>query len=111
MKTGMLTLRNGLALAALVVLLAGCFTAGREFTYTAVPQIKPGETTQEQVHQIFGNPVRVGTEDGLPVWTYMRYRVSLFSGVEGRDLVIKFDANNVVKTYSYSTMTPGEGAK
>jgi outer membrane protein assembly factor BamE (lipoprotein component of BamABCDE complex) len=87
--------------------LAGCITIGQDFRSEAVDLVKPGQTTDEEVLKIFGNPVRTGiADDGLREWTYARYHANIFGRFEGRDLVVKFDENGRVKTLSYNTTDP-----
>jgi outer membrane protein assembly factor BamE (lipoprotein component of BamABCDE complex) len=87
--------------------LAGCITLGRDFRFEAVDLIKPGQTTDEEVLKIFGNPVRTGiAQDGLREWTYARYHANIFGRFEGRDLVVKFDENGRVKNVGYSSTDP-----
>ena len=93
-----------LAAALAALLLAGCITIGAEFRHQAVEQIEPGETTQQQLLGLLGNPVRTGiTDDGALEWTYAHYKGGLFARFEGRDLVIKFDDSGRVQSFSYHT--------
>ena len=90
------------------VLLAGCFTVGRDFSPQVLQRIERGETTREQVREMLGTPARIGVEDGRLVWTYVHYKASLFGAFKGRDLAIKFDAAGRVISYNYSTTDPNE---
>ena len=83
--------------------LASCATVGREFADSKVPEIRIGETTQDQVRRMFGTPWRVGLEDGQTTWTYGRYRYRLFGEASTKDLVIRFDKSNVVVSYTFNT--------
>lgn len=89
--------------ALMVVMTTGCATVGREFPVAYVESIEKGTTTQEQIRDRFGEPWRVGLEDGQTTWTYGRYRYSLFGQPSTTDLVVRFDARGVVASYSYST--------
>lgn len=96
--------RGVLVALAASALLAGCITVGAEFPHAAISQLEPGKTTQSDVRDIFGDPIRVGVDDGQLEWSYANYRASLFGAFEGRDLVIKFDQEtNRVASYSYHT--------
>jgi outer membrane protein assembly factor BamE (lipoprotein component of BamABCDE complex) len=82
--------------------ITGCATVGKEFNAQAVPQLKIGMTTKQDVQAMFGSPWRVGNEDGYLTWTYGRYKYSLFDAAKTKDLVIRFDNNGVVKSFTYS---------
>jgi len=90
------------ALAAL----SACATAGRDFPTAKVSDIQIGKTTQAEIEAMFGKPWRTGIEDGLRTWTYGKYRYSVFSQTSTEDLVVRFDKNNVVKSYTFSTTKP-----
>ena len=92
-----------IAVALIAVFLAGCATVGHKFPSERVPELEIGKTTSEEVRSMFGEPWRTGIEDGLPTWTYGRYKYRLIGDDSTTDLVIRFDANNVVKSYTYNT--------
>jgi outer membrane protein assembly factor BamE (lipoprotein component of BamABCDE complex) len=92
-------------------LLAGCITVGMEFNKNAVDLIKPGQTTLEEVRKMFGNPVRTGMDEGKLSWTYLRYRATLGGDFDGQDLVVKFDAQNKVTSFSYHSTDTGREIK
>lgn len=94
--------KSGLTLA-LGLLAVACANVGQDFPTDRVPEIQPGETTREQVRTWFGPPWRTGMEDGYRTWTYGRYRYSLFSPVRARDLVVKFDEDGVVRSYTFNS--------
>jgi outer membrane protein assembly factor BamE (lipoprotein component of BamABCDE complex) len=85
------------------ILLAGCATIGWEFPVANVDQIQIGKTTRDDVQRLFGTPWRVGVEDGHPTWTYGHYKYKLFGQAKSRDLLVRFDANNVVRSYTFNT--------
>jgi len=89
----------GVALLALV----GCATVGREFPVGPVATLKVGETTQEEVRRLFGEPWRTGVEDGRKTWTYGHYRYSLFGPAATRDLIVRFDPEGKVASYSFNS--------
>jgi hypothetical protein len=93
----------GLAAAALLAVLAGCATIGHDFPVDRVSDITIGKTTQDEVHLIFGDPWRVGIEDGERTWTYGKYRYRLFGDASTTDLVVRFNARGVVSSYSFNT--------
>lgn len=82
--------------------LTGCFTVGQEFAASRVPEIKIGQTRKQDITEMFGTPWRTGLEDGRPTWTYGIYKYSLF-GSETEDLLIRFDPQGVVRSYSFGS--------
>ena len=99
----------GLGLACCVMSqLFGCATIGREFPVSQVPEIRLGETTQAEIRALFGEPWRVGIEDGLRTWTYGRYRYRLFGRARTEDLVLRFDAQGIVASYTFNTTEHGQ---
>ncbi|MBU0909342.1 MAG: outer membrane protein assembly factor BamE [Proteobacteria bacterium] len=96
-----------LALALFFMLfLSGCATVGRDFPTYQVPRIKIGETTQTDIRSMFGPPWRVGVEDGTKTWTYGKYRYGLLTDSSTQDLVVRFNDNGIVTSYTYNTTEP-----
>jgi hypothetical protein len=87
----------------LMVSTLGCATIGQEFNVAAVDEIVIGQTTRADVERMFGPPWRVGVEDGNPTWTYGHYKYKLFGRAKTRDLVIRFDDRNVVRSFTFNT--------
>ena len=90
--------------------LAGCATVGHDFPAERVGEIRLHETTQPQVREMFGEPWRVGIEDGLRTWTYGRYRCKLFGQASTKDLVLRFDTEGRVVSYTFNTTEQGESS-
>lgn len=94
-----------LLLVALGLPLSGCTpTVGKAFPYYKVRDIEVEKTTQAEIRQMFGDPWRTGLENGQRTWTYGEYGVNL-----SRDLVIRFDDQKLVKSYSFSSTVPEDG--
>lgn len=86
----------------LSVSFTGCMpSVGRPFPVEQVRHIEIGKTTKSDVRQMFGDPWRTGIEDGYRTYTYGEYSVN-----NSRDLVIRFDDQEVVKSYSFSSSFP-----
>lgn len=83
--------------------LTGCFTVGQEFSPVRVPEIKVGQTRKQDITEMFGTPWRTGMEDGKPTWTYGIYKYALFGGNDSQDLLVRFDAQGVVRSYTFSS--------
>jgi outer membrane protein assembly factor BamE (lipoprotein component of BamABCDE complex) len=93
-----LTLLTGLLFFA-----SSCISLGKVFPVSHVPAIKIGKTTKSEVRRLFGSPWLSGKQDGELAWTYGNYDYSVFGERKAKDLVIQFDDNGVVKTYTFST--------
>jgi len=92
-----------LGLVCLSFIASSCMTVGQEFPESHVSDIRIGKTTQAEVQNMFGSPWRVGVENGQRTWTYGKYHYQLIGPANTKDLVIRFDANNVVVSYSFNT--------
>ncbi len=90
--------------------LGACLTVGRDFPTGDVGKIAIGKTTRDDVHRMFGTPWRTGLEDGRRTWTYGHYRYKLFGTTETTDLVVRFDPNGVVTSYTFNAAPPLEGS-
>lgn len=86
-----------------LVVLVGCASAGRDFPSNRVAEIQTGKTTKTEVRSIFGSPWRVGLEDGQQTWTYGKYKYKLIGDSDTKDLVIRFNAKDIVASYSFNT--------
>jgi hypothetical protein len=101
--------RRVVAAAALALLLLpglGCVSVGRDFPVGPVNGLSVGRTTQEDVREAFGAPWRTGIEDGDRTWTYGYYRMGLFSDMQARDLVLRFDDRGRLRSFTYQTTRP-----
>ncbi|QWF70680.1 outer membrane protein assembly factor BamE [Methylomonas paludis] len=83
--------------------LNGCFTVGQEFAASRVPDIKIGQTRKQDISDLFGTPWRTGLEDGRPTWTYGIYKYSVFGTNDTQDLLIRFDSQGIVRSYTFSS--------
>ena len=83
--------------------LSGCVTVGQEFAASRAADIKIGQTRKQDITDMFGVPWRTGLEDGHPTWTYGIYKYSLFSSADTQDLLIRFDTQGVVHSYTFSS--------
>jgi hypothetical protein len=55
---------------------------------------------------MFGQPWRTGLEDGHVTWTYARYHHSLLGETEAVDLVVRFEADGRVRSYTFNSTRP-----
>jgi len=100
-----LTTFSSLSALALVFTtqLTGCFTVGQEFAAHRVNEIKVGQTRRQEISEMFGTPWRTGMEDGRPTWTYGIYKYAVFGGNDSQDLLIRFDPQGVVRSYTFNS--------
>ena len=82
---------------------SSCISLGKDFPVSHVPTIKIGQTTKSEVSKLFGSPWLSGNQDGELAWTYGNYDHSVFGERKAKDLVIQFDDNDLVTTYTFST--------
>lgn len=84
---------------------SGCatMTVGQEFPSNCVAQIDIGETTKLEVIDTLGPPWQFGLEDGYEIWIYGHYDYSRFSKAQCRRLVVRFDSDDIVSSYTYNT--------
>lgn len=90
----------------LLILLFGCSTVykiGREFDFNNVSKIKIGSTTQKEIINFFGQPLRNGISNGNEVFYYSNETITFNHDKtvkqDGNSLLIEFDENGVVKNY------------
>lgn len=108
---GVLAVPWSLAAVLATSLLPSCATIGHDFPVAPVQQIVIGETKQEDVQRLFGNPWRTGVEDGRTTWTYGYYRYKAFGRSRSRDLVVRFNDRNVVSSYTFNSTEPEDNKK
>lgn len=101
----MQTTRSLLLVAVLALFLTACANVGKPYAEHKVSEIEVGETTRAQIEEMFGPPWRTGLESGKTTWTYGHYRYSLFSDDRTSDLVVRYDENNRVESYTYNRTT------
>ena len=95
--------------------LASCGTTrvGLNFEEAKVKKIQIGKTSAADICHLFGEPYRKGIEDGNTTWTYLHYQVKIFGGTPTytKDLVVKFDLNDVIYSYTYNSNWPDSELK
>ncbi|MGP4843307.1 outer membrane protein assembly factor BamE domain-containing protein [Marinobacter sp. 1Y8] len=93
-----------IALALFGLLLTGCATSGRPISQDKVDQIQVGETTFDQMQEIFGPPVAQGYGSGgklTATWFYVK--TGAFIGIQQqKNLAVLFDEEKRVEEYTFS---------
>jgi hypothetical protein len=92
----------GLVVIATLLTLGGCARVGSDFNANKVKTIKIGETTQDNIVAMFGQPWRKGIENGVTMWTYGRYTYRLIGETDTKDLIVKFDDDAKVISYTFN---------
>ena len=82
---------------------AGCATVGHDFPVDQVRKIQVDITTKDEIRAMFGEPWRVGLEDGLETWSYGKYQYRMFNEKNAKDLVVRFTKNDIVESYTFNT--------
>ena len=100
-----------LAISCLLLITAACANVGRDFPHEAVAQIQIGVTTEAEIQQTFGPPLRTGSENGTRTWTYGTYKYQVVGDPQASDLVVRFDKTGMVSSYSFSTTEPEEASR
>ena len=95
-------------LMILTFTISACISLGKDFPEPNVKAIQIGQTTKDEIRELFGSPWLSGINDGELAWTYGNYDYSLFGKRGAKDLVIQFDKKGVVTTFTYSTTEHNE---
>lgn len=82
--------------------LSGCLTVGSQFP-SSVSWIKPKTTTRKEIEKAFGPPYRTGYDSGLLTYSYGYYTYSTFGESQSKDLTVRFNASDMVESYSFSS--------
>ena len=98
---------------SLMISLNGCssMTLGNDFPVNQVSSIEIGVTTRTEIQERFGAPWRTGIEDGMSTWTFGYYSYDFSGKGLGRDLMIKFIQEGIVRSYSFNTTETEEMPK
>lgn len=100
------------ALLILAGLLAGCalLVVGSDFPSPAREMIQPGKTAKADLLRFFGEPYQVGIDSGDLTWSWF-YGKKQSEGELSKELTVRFDAQGVVKSYSFRSNHPEDMAR
>jgi len=111
-------MKKYLLILILFFYLSGCATVGRKFALDKIDLIKKGETSKQEILNIFGNPTSITTDsEGRDTFFYLYMKakakptsfiplVWIFSGgatTESKGLTIYFDKEDKVEDYELSS--------
>jgi hypothetical protein len=88
--------------AFFVSTVSGCASVGNDFP-SEVTWISKDKTTKNELETKLGAPFQVGYDSGQLTWTWGFYRYSLFRPTRAKDLVVRFNTNGTVSSYSFSS--------
>ena len=96
-----------LSVVVLALSLASCagLKFGKEFPSPRSDSIKNGATTKADLERMFGGPAQVGMKDGDQTWTWY-YAKQGGKEEMAKQLDVTFNAQGVVKSYSFSSSFP-----
>jgi len=99
-------------LVLLVIALSGCagLQVGREFPSPDAAQIKTDVTDKTRLLTLFGEPYQVGIDNGDQTWRWF-YAQRSASATTSKDLLVRFNANGTVKSYSFTSNFPDDMKK
>ena len=92
-----------IVISIMIMFVSGCITLGKDFPEANVSSITIGVTTKNEIRSLFGSPWLTGVQDGQPAWTYGSYDYSLFGERKAKDLVVQFDDQGKVSSFTFST--------
>lgn len=100
--------RPGLIVLVLV-LAAGCVSVrfGHDFPSPEAKSIVAGKTDRAALQRMFGDPYQVGLDSGDPTWRWF-YGQRDSTAEVSKDLTVRFNAEGVVKSYSFTSNFPDD---
>lgn len=84
-----------------------CVTAGGDFK-SDTSWLKEGQTKQEDVRMILGEPRSVGNSSGRTTWTYGFYRYFLVGESYTKELKIYWKPDQTISSYSFTSSFPDD---
>ena len=97
----------GLVIVVGIILISnGCGTVGKSFNTSKVESIVNGITTRSDIKKIFGEPFKIGIQNGQPIWVYEDHHYSIIREEISKDLIIIFKPNGIVQSYQFMSSKP-----
>ena len=84
----------------------GCGTVGKNFNTSKVENIVNGTTTRSDVKKMFGEPFKVGIQNGQPIWIYENHHYSIIGKNASKDLIIIFGLDGIVQSHQFMSNEP-----
>ena len=86
-------------------LATGCVTVGKDFK-SDTNWIKEGQTKQNDVTLILGEPRSVGNASGTPTWTYGYYKYKLIGDSCTKEIKFYWKKDGTVDQFSFNSSFP-----
>ena len=86
----------------------GCISVGKHFSSDDLSWIIKDQTKKDDIYDELGEPFRVGIDSGKLTWTYGYYKYRLLGSTCTKDLVIYFNKDGTVHSYTFNTSFPKE---
>ena len=97
----------GLVIVVGIILISnGCGTAGKSFNTSKVESIVNGITTRSDIKIMFGEPFKIGIQNGQPIWVYEDHYYSIIREETSKDLIIIFNPDGIVQSYQFMSSKP-----
>ena len=93
-------------LVGIILLPGGCGTAGKSFDTSKVESIVNGITTQSDIKKMFGEPFKIGIQNGQPIWVYEENHYSIIREETSKDLIIIFSHDGIVQSNQFMSSKP-----
>ena len=92
----------GLVIVVGIILISnGCGTAGKSFNASKVESIVNGITTRSDIKIMFGEPFKIGIQNGQPIWVYEDHHYSIINNDTSKDLIIIFSPDGTVQSHQF----------
>ena len=84
----------------------GCGTVGKSFNTSKIESIVNGITTRSDIKKMFGEPFKVGIQNGQSIWVYEDHHYSIIRKETSKDLIIIFKPDGIVQSYQFMSSKP-----
>ena len=97
----------GVVIVVGIILISnGCGTVGKSFNTSKVESIVNGITTRSDIKIMFGEPFKIGIQNGQPIWVYEDHYYSITRKEISKDLIIIFSPDGRVQSYQFMSSKP-----
>ena len=97
----------GLVIIVGIILISnGCGTVGKSFNTSKVESIVNGITTRSDIKKMFGEPFKIGIQNGQPIWVYEDHHYSIIGEETSKDQIIIFSQDGIVQSYQLMSSKP-----
>ena len=90
----------------IILISNGCGTVGKSFNTSKVESIVNGITSRSDIKKMFGEPFKIGVQNGQPIWVYEDNYYSIIREGTSKDLIIIFSLDGIVQSYQFMSSKP-----